>query len=107
MVVRDIQESQKGMACVTCIACITCMACIRRNAAQYGRRCRIERELATRSPWAYKDGRLLENRMEARVWRGNLGSVASETLCDMTLALQSLSLSWRFADPTRTPGVFH
>lgn len=54
-----------------------------------------------------KDGRLLEDRMEARIGRGgrgkDLGSVALETLCDVTLALRSLSLSWRFADPNWPP----
>lgn len=37
----------------------------------------------------------------------NLGSVALETLCDLTLALRSLSVSWRFADPTCPPRSSH
>lgn len=61
MVVRDIQESQKGIACVTCVACITCMACIGRNAAQDGRRCRIERRQLAKLP----QGRLGEQGRQA------------------------------------------
>lgn len=63
--------------------------------------------LATNVVLENKDGRLLEDRMEARIGRGgrgkHLGSVALETLCDVTLALRSLSLSWRFADPNWPP----
>lgn len=97
MVVRDIQESQKDIACVTCIACITCMACIGRNAAQYGRRCRIESKLLGHTH-THTQGRLGEQGRKAsrrpdgsENWTGregkDLGSVAWETLCDVTLAL--------------------
>lgn len=75
---RDIQESQKGIACVTCIACITCMACIGRNAAQYGRRCRIESKLLGHTHKVVlenRDGRLLEDRMEARIGREGRGRI--------------------------------
>lgn len=97
-----------GIACVTCIACITCMACIGRNAAQYGRRCRIESKLLGHQRRLGEQGRQASRRPDgSENWTGregkDLGSVALETLCDVTLALRSLSLSWRFADPNWPP----
>lgn len=108
LVVRDIQESQNGIACVTCIAWhhlhglhSPLQAGMRRR-TDGGRR--IERA-CTRVALAFpKPGRLLEDRMEARIGGvegGFLGSVALETLCDATIALRTIPFPFLVvADPT-------
>lgn len=63
-----------GIACVTCIACITCMACIGRNAAQYGRRCRIESKLLGHQRRLGEQGRQASRRPDgSENWTGREG----------------------------------
>ena len=114
VVVRDIQESQTGIACVTCIAWHHLHGLrsplAGRNAAQDGRGAQDREKLARKSPWGTEAGRLLEDRMEARIGGGGgrifLGFVAWETLCDATIAIRSLSLPWWLPIPP-VPVVLH